>query len=331
MKYLIKRCGHQELGSMDSSLRPQRGQYLMMSKQSDVLSFFPALSSTQQNDFRLVPIYPLYCEGKIYCRFVYHNDKFHGSTASHPRNEYRLYLNREVQGGELRFFEDGLVVFRMVDETDFSGGLFVDYAAPSDANYAVYAALLSDNKIGGGENYAVYNGVIDIFESRAREIDTAAQDIKVAQEDLDFISKSDKDVESLFNLQEFRDFVSVGYQHRCAITGTVIAYGSLNNLEAAHIRPQAHAGPNLPCNGISLCRDFHWAFDHGFLTLTDDCRVKVSTRAPSDLLMPYDGKKIYMPADPFFRPRVDFIHHHQKHVFEHFEQIRAFDRQKDRA
>lgn len=46
MKYLLKRCGHQELGSMDSSMRPQRGQYLLMAMRSEVLSFFPPLSKT---------------------------------------------------------------------------------------------------------------------------------------------------------------------------------------------------------------------------------------------------------------------------------------------
>jgi len=41
MKYLFKRCGHQELGSMDASMKPQRGQYLLMAMKDQVLSFFP--------------------------------------------------------------------------------------------------------------------------------------------------------------------------------------------------------------------------------------------------------------------------------------------------
>ena len=41
MKYLLKRCGHQELGSMDETMRPQRGQYLLMAMKDEVLSSFP--------------------------------------------------------------------------------------------------------------------------------------------------------------------------------------------------------------------------------------------------------------------------------------------------
>lgn len=323
MKYLIKRCGHQELGSMDASMKPQRGQYLLMAMKDEVLSFFPPLSQTQQNDFRLVPIYPVYTSDKVYCRFVYHNDKYHNSTAKHPRNEYRLYLNREVQGGTLKFFEDGLVVIRMVDEANYEDGLFVDYIGQGCSSYQTYAALLNTHKLDGSANYAVYVGVISEFEKKVSKIDITKQDVKVAKEDVNFIANSKNDLSQLFNEKQFRDFVSVAYQHRCAITGTVIAYKDLNNLETAHIHPKSHGGPFLPSNGMSLCRDFHWAFDHGFLALTDDCRVMVSKKAPSALLMPYDGKPIFMPAEPFLQPKLEYIQYHRKHIFEHFEQIRA--------
>lgn len=326
MKYLLKRCGHQELGSMDASMKPQRGQYLLMSLQNDVLSFFPPLSTSQKNDFRMVALYPLYCEGKVYCRFVYHNDKFHGSTAVHPRNEYRLYLNREVQGGCTLFHENGIVALRLVDEANFESGLYVDYVAPGSASYATYDAIMKTNALGSSDNYAVYCGEIKDFENRVLKVDTNTSDVKVAKEDVDFIAKSSNDIASLFNEKQFRDFVSVAYQHKCAITGTVIAYESMNNLETAHIQPKSHGGPFLPSNGLSLCRDFHWAFDHGFLALTDDCHVMVSKKAPSDLLMPYDGKEIFMPEEPFFRPKVEFIQYHRKNVFEHFEQIRSLDK-----
>lgn len=54
MKYFLKRCGSQELGSVDASGKPQRGRYLLISMNPDILSFFPPLSTVQLNDF--VPI-----------------------------------------------------------------------------------------------------------------------------------------------------------------------------------------------------------------------------------------------------------------------------------
>lgn len=78
MRYYLKRCGHQELGSIREG-KAQRGRYLLTSM--DAIDFFPSLSTTQLNDSALLPIIPLYSGKKIYCTYVYHNDKYHGSTA----------------------------------------------------------------------------------------------------------------------------------------------------------------------------------------------------------------------------------------------------------
>ena len=67
----------------------------------------------------------------------------------------------------------------------------------------------------------------------------------------------------------------------------------------------------------------HWAFDHGFLALTDDYHILVSKKVTSEALAPYDGKKIIIPSVPFLRPDVESIRWHRKHVFEKFGQIRA--------
>lgn len=323
MKYLLKRCGHQELGSMDSSMRPQRGQYLLVSKKDEVLSFFPPLSITQQNDYRIVPFYPLYTNTKVYCRFVYHNDKFHGSTAIHPRNEHRLYLNKELQGGTFKYFEGGIVVLRMVDETDFEKGLYLDYVSPQEKLYKTYNALLQANKLDWSGNYGIYRGVIKKFESKAAAFSNETVDVKLSDEDIAYISNNKMEEASLFNEVSFRDFVMVGYQHKCAVTRTAIEYGSLYNLETAHIHPKAHGGTFLPSNGIMLCRDFHWAFDHGFFTLTDDFKVMVSDKVNSDMLAPFNGKQIFIPNNPFFRPDLENVRWHRAHVFEHFGQIKA--------
>ncbi len=308
---------------MDRSMKPRRGQYLLISKDEAVLSFFPALSKTQLNDFKLLPFYPLYTNDKVYCRFVYHNDKFHDSTACQPRDEYRLYLNQEVQGGVHKYSRGGIVVMRMVDEDDFESGLYIDYAVPGSSVYAIYSKLLDKNRIKGTLNYAVYNGVIRRFENIAANKDISKLSAKFSKGDVDYIVEHKDDISQVFTEKIFRDLVTIAYNHKCAITETVIKYGGMNNLETAHIKPEAHGGPFLPCNGMPLCRDFHWAFDHGFLSLTDDCHVIVSKKAPSDLLMPYNGKLIVMPSEPFFRPRLEYIRYHRKHVFEHFESIRA--------
>ena len=36
----------------------------------------------------------------------------------------------------------------------------------------------------------------------------------------------------------------------------------------------------------------------------------------------YNGKKMYVPSEPFYRPQPVFLQHHRENVFETFRQIR---------
>ena len=95
------------------------------------------------------------------------------------------------------------------------------------------------------------------------------------------------------------------------------------NLEAAHIKPQAHQGTFLPCNGIALSRDMHFAFDKGFFSISDDYKVIVSEKLKGDWFYEeYNGKKIFVPKEPFYRPLNVFLKHHRENVFDKFRQIR---------
>lgn len=73
MKYYLKRLGHQELGSVKNG-KAQRGRYIYISKDKNVLDIFPPLSKTVTNDSSIIPIIPLYQKiaKKIYCNYIYH-------------------------------------------------------------------------------------------------------------------------------------------------------------------------------------------------------------------------------------------------------------------
>ena len=49
MKYYLKRLGHQELGSVKNG-KAQRGRYIYISKDKNVLDIFPPLCKTVTND-----------------------------------------------------------------------------------------------------------------------------------------------------------------------------------------------------------------------------------------------------------------------------------------
>jgi putative restriction endonuclease len=72
----------------------------------------------------------------------------------------------------------------------------------------------------------------------------------------------------------FRVLVTDAYARRCAISGEK----TLPVLEAAHIMPYARRGPHAVRNGLLLRSDLHKLFDLGYLTVTPNLRIEVSSR-----------------------------------------------------
>lgn len=334
MEYYLKRLGNQELGSVKNG-RAQRGRYIYISKEDRVLEFFPPLSKTVTNDSSVIPIIPLYTRPikKIYCNFIYHNDKFNVEGGS--RNEYRIYSNNALEEGGLLFQEDDILIFRAEKVSAIQKNIISDDIPEAaveeskvyflfrcyDRASALYkncSRLIEESNI-RGNGHAVYSGVFDEVEQQIKElqdknmdeIDTVIDDAvtaKAQRGDIDAMA-------SLFNSVSFRDFVMTGYNYKCAITGNIIRYGSFMNLEAAHIWPRSHKGLFMPCNGIALCRDMHWAFDKGMFTIEDNLRVLVHPDIESEYLRQYNHKQLYIPENLFFRPDINNLHYHQSNVY----------------
>lgn len=317
MRYYLKKCGFQELGSVKNG-KPQRGRYLLTSMSKEVLGMFPPLSEAQLNDSALLPVIPLYSGKKVYCNYVYHNDKFHGSTAAHPRNEYRIYLNKELEEQQLLFSENDIIIMRaqeITEEDETQTVYYLDYLRNNGtALYDKLDKVIESYPINGG--YGIFEGIIPEFEEKVSKL-AKPDDCEVAIDNTvtNKIATSVDNMASLFNAVSFRDFIMVGYDNLCAITGTVIRYESYMNLEAAHIKPKSHGGLFLPNNGMALCRDLHWAFDKGFFTLDDDLKVVVHPKIESEYLNSFNGKQIRIPSNQFFVPDLDNVRYHRENVY----------------
>jgi putative restriction endonuclease len=74
--------------------------------------------------------------------------------------------------------------------------------------------------------------------------------------------------------QNFRSRILAVYGHRCAVCTT-----QLNLLDAAHIVPVPGGGTNETCNGLSLCKIHHAAYDKGLVGVFGDYRIKVNETA----------------------------------------------------
>ena len=314
MKYYIKKLGKNELGSVGRDRAVHRGRFLLVSKRPQMLEFFPPLSETQKNDFAPVALVPLYQNSskRIYCNFVYHNDRFHGGT----RNEYRLYSNKELEGGDRLFKPGDYLLMRKINEKELNPGFYVDLITSKDKTlYWFCKAAVEASPVNGG--YASWAGVIEPFETKVNLLDGLDNAVSIDGKVLEAAkSASAGKIEDLFSNQAmFRDFLLVGYEGKCAITRTSIEYGDYFNVEAAHLRPKSQRGLYLPSNGITLTRDLHWAFDKGFFTLTKDFRVQVHPKVDSEYLHSLESREIFMPKDPFFKPNPENVKWHREHVY----------------
>lgn len=115
----------------------------------------------------------------------------------------------------------------------------------------------------------------------------------------------------------FRVLVTETYQRRCAITGE----RTLPVLEAAHIKPFSKSGPHAVNNGLLLRSDLHILFDKGYLTVTDDLHVEVSSRIREEFENGRDyyalhGKQFAVaPSVMSERPAPAYIQWHNEKVF----------------
>jgi putative restriction endonuclease len=121
--------------------------------------------------------------------------------------------------------------------------------------------------------------------------------------------------------RNFRKNVIRAYGERCAMTGLrLINGGGRAEVEAAHIRPVEHNGPDIVSNGLALSGTAHWMFDRGLVGLSDDLTILVS-RQCNDLdgvmEMINASGRLLAPERPANRPRLEFVTWHRENCFKH--------------
>ena len=99
---------------------------------------------------------------------------------------------------------------------------------------------------------------------------------------------------------------------------------SLPALEAAQIVSYAEGGSHDVSNGLLLRADLHHLFDKGYVTVTPDYTVEVSDRLRSDFnngetYYELDKSKIWLPENPNYRPKRDYLEYHYTRVYEQID------------
>ncbi|MDF9744703.1 HNH endonuclease [Natrinema salsiterrestre] len=119
----------------------------------------------------------------------------------------------------------------------------------------------------------------------------------------------------------FPKTVTAAYDGQCAICGkSRESPNGTIDIEAAHIYPKRANGRDNVRNGLALCRLHHWAFDTGWLAVSDDYRVLVADRPDLEGYEEFaalEGDSLTLPADEDRRPHAKFLAtHRERHGFE---------------
>lgn len=119
----------------------------------------------------------------------------------------------------------------------------------------------------------------------------------------------------------FRKSVIYEYNYRCAFCRLRVTRDPNQNLvDGAHIQPFSEFFDSKIDNGLSLCKNHHWAFDLGWFSIDDNYRILVAqdlnddapyTRAMTD----FHHESIVLPSNEQHFPRLESLKWHREHKF----------------
>jgi putative restriction endonuclease len=115
----------------------------------------------------------------------------------------------------------------------------------------------------------------------------------------------------------FRKIVVSTYNQRCAFCGLQILDPLGQNIvDGAHIKPFSQFYDDRIDNGLSLCKNHHWAFDRFWFSINDNYTIIVSENLREDSpnakpMREFNGDRIILPAQEQYYPRVDALGWHR--------------------
>jgi putative restriction endonuclease len=120
----------------------------------------------------------------------------------------------------------------------------------------------------------------------------------------------------------FRKAIVQLYDYRCAFCRLKVTRSlSQTIVDGAHIKPFSEFYDSRPNNGLSLCKNHHWAFDRGWFAINDHYQIIVASdveeESPRDSrsMKDFHGEIILLPSSEENYPRIDAIQWHRKNVF----------------
>ncbi|RPH32971.1 MAG: HNH endonuclease [Bacteroidales bacterium] len=156
--------------------------------------------------------------------------------------------------------------------------------------------------------------LISQFTKQPIEVMSGIEDV-----DIPLGKERESIIKQRVNQNFFRSTILSSYNLKCCITGLSIS----DFLVASHIVPWSKDEKNRlnPRNGLCLNSIHDKAFDRGYITVTTDYKIKISSSltdikkdlAVTDLFLKYANKSIVLPDK--FLPSKDFLDYHYQNIF----------------
>jgi putative restriction endonuclease len=152
---------------------------------------------------------------------------------------------------------------------------------------------------------------------------------RVTQEEIETLSELDNlNRQPKFVLRKsavrnafFRKAVVHTYDYRCAFCQLKVMRSLTQSIvDGAHIKPFSQFYDNRIDNGISFCKNHHWAFDLGWFAIDDDYKIIVASEIEeespnSKAMKEFHGEKLHLPNSELYFPRIESLQWHRVNVF----------------
>jgi putative restriction endonuclease len=117
----------------------------------------------------------------------------------------------------------------------------------------------------------------------------------------------------------FRKIVVSLYDYRCAFCKLrIISQESQTIVDGAHIKPFSEFRDDRFDNGLALCKNHHWAFDHGWFGIDDGYKIIIPhdrfQEEPPIATRPmkaFEGEQLLLPTQAQYNPRQDALAWHR--------------------
>jgi putative restriction endonuclease len=162
----------------------------------------------------------------------------------------------------------------------------------------------------------------DILQVNQGLIELAEKEVEISADIPNF------DTEPKFYLRKspvrnaiFRKAVVEAYDYRCAFCRLKVMRTLTQNIvDGSHIKPFSQFYDNQVDNGISLCKNHHWAFDQGWFSIDDEYRIIVANDLEEESpnakpMKDFHTKRILLPRYEKYLPRQESLQWHQQNVF----------------